>query len=243
MNEISAIFNASKSCEDICEHYGIDNSDGKWSKELRAEVFHLDSSMDEVVMAKFGPPKGFPRAREKMVQGKILRDLNRVTFDFEDLTSNKKYNIYGLKNKCLQETFKEPPNLHMNLEIKDGWLGEVQMLFRDILLIKNELHKFYNVNRADGPFVVAGRLFKSLASPDSNHPNDFEDHKNDANVNAGSKIKSLLKVVKAKDVELEAKNLEITNLKVQLEKANAEKPPDPPKIMLKILKRISSKKM
>ncbi|GMH63088.1 hypothetical protein TrST_g12374 [Triparma strigata] len=103
-----------------------------------------------------------------MSQGKTLRDLNRVTFEFEDPllmalcfeVLNKKYNIHGLKNKYLQETFKEPPNLHMNLDIRDGWLCEVQMLFWDILLIKKELHKFYDVNRADGPFVVAGKLFK-----------------------------------------------------------------------------------
>ncbi|GMI16075.1 hypothetical protein TrLO_g1439 [Triparma laevis f. longispina] len=66
------------------------------------EVFHLDSADDEVVKAKFGPPKGFPRALEKMTQGKTLTDLNRVTFEFEDPllmalcfdVLNKKYSIY-----------------------------------------------------------------------------------------------------------------------------------------------------
>ncbi|GMH76918.1 hypothetical protein TL16_g09197 [Triparma laevis f. inornata] len=56
-----------------------------------------------------------------MVQGKTLRDLNRVTFEFEDPllmalcfeVLNKKYNIHGLKNKYLQETFKESPNFHI----------------------------------------------------------------------------------------------------------------------------------
>ncbi|GMI15844.1 hypothetical protein TrLO_g12077 [Triparma laevis f. longispina] len=174
MNEIAAIFNDAKSCEEICEHYGIDNTDGRWSKKLRVEVFNLDHNIDEVVMVKFGPPKSFPRALEKMEQGKTLRDLNRVTFEFEGPllmalcfeVLNKKSNIHGLKNKYLQETFKEPPNLHMNLEIKDGWLCEVQMLFRDILLIKKELYKFYDVNRADAPFVVVGKLFKFLADPE-----------------------------------------------------------------------------
>ncbi|GMH70744.1 hypothetical protein TrLO_g10947 [Triparma laevis f. longispina] len=37
---------------------------------------------------------------------------------------NKMYSIHGLKNKYLQETFKELPSLHMNLDIKDGWLCE-----------------------------------------------------------------------------------------------------------------------
>ncbi|GMH99305.1 hypothetical protein TrLO_g8384 [Triparma laevis f. longispina] len=234
-----------ESCEEICEHYGIDNTDGKWSKELRAEVFRLDSNM-EVMKAKFGPPKGFTCALAKMSENtpKTLRDLNCVTFEFEDPllmalcfeVLNKKYNIYGLKNKYLQETFKEPPNLHMNLEIKEGWLCEVQMLFRDILLIKKELHKFYDVNRADGPFVVAGKLFKSLADPETKQP-DGEDHKNDSNVNSESKINSLINSLIAKDAELSAKDSElekkdeeIKRLTSQLSstKPNTATPPPPP---------------
>ncbi|GMI14094.1 hypothetical protein TrLO_g458 [Triparma laevis f. longispina] len=227
MSEIAAVFNASKSCEEIYEHYEIDNSDGKWSKELRAEVFNLDSTTDEV-----------------MEQGKTLRDLNRVTFEFEDPLLmalcfeilNKKYNIYGLKNKYLQETFKEPPNLHMNLEIKDGWLCEGQMLFRDVLLIKKELHKFYDVNRADGSFVVAGRLFKSLADPNEKQPDDV-DNKNDANVNTESKINSLKRVAKAKDAELKSTKSElgkeietlqarIRSLEKQVKEQRQERPTD-----------------
>ncbi|GMH88147.1 hypothetical protein TL16_g11069 [Triparma laevis f. inornata] len=209
------------------------------------EVFRLDSNM-EVMKAKFGPPKGFTCALAKMSENtpKTLRDLNCVTFEFEDPllmalcfeVLNKKYNIYGLKNKYLQETFKEPPNLHMNLEIKEGWLCEVQMLFRDILLIKKELHKFYDVNRADGPFVVAGKLFKSLADPETKQP-DGEDHKNDSNVNSESKINSLINSLIAKDAELSAKDSElekkdeeIKRLTSQLSstKPNTATPPPPP---------------
>ncbi|GMI15416.1 hypothetical protein TrVE_jg5282 [Triparma verrucosa] len=211
MKEVAAVFNEAKTCEEICEHYDIDNSGGKWSKELRAEVFNLDLRTNQVVRAKFGPPKGFPRALEKMSQGKTLRDLNRVTFEFEDPllmalcfeVLNKKYNIHGLKNKYLQETFKEPPNLHMNLDIKDGWLCEVQMLFRDILLIKKELHKFYDVNRADGPFVVAGKLFKSLEDPGEQQRD--EDSKYRSGLQSGGED-SLLMFMKAKDSELKTKD-------------------------------------
>ncbi|GMH80145.1 hypothetical protein TrST_g12158 [Triparma strigata] len=32
MNEIAAVFNEAKTCEEICHHYDIDNSGGKWSK-------------------------------------------------------------------------------------------------------------------------------------------------------------------------------------------------------------------
>ncbi|GMH73397.1 hypothetical protein TrST_g2413 [Triparma strigata] len=216
MKEITAVFNAAKTCEEICEHYDIDNSSEKWSKELRAEVFHLDPRTNKVVRTKFGPPKGFPRALEKMSQGKTLRDLNRVTFEFEDPllmalcfeVLNKKYNIHGLKNKYLQETFKEPPKLHMNLDIEDGWLCEVQMLFRDILLIKKELHKFYDVNRADGPFVVASKLFKSLESAPDDQPNSDEPTVTDTS--------ALLQIIKTKDLENAALRNELAALKKQL---------------------------
>ncbi|GMH48796.1 hypothetical protein TrVE_jg4009 [Triparma verrucosa] len=209
MREVAAVFNEAKTCEEICEHYDIDNSNGKWSKELRAEVFNLDLRTNQVVRAKFGPPKGFPRALEKMSQGKTLRDLNRVTFEFEDPllmalcfeVLHKKYSIHGLKNKYLQETFKEPPNLHMNLDIKDGWLCEVQMLFRDILLIKKELHKFYDVNRADGPFVVAGKLFKSLDDPGEQQRD--EESKYRSGLDGGGE-RSLLTVIKEKESQLKA---------------------------------------
>ncbi|GMH86121.1 hypothetical protein TrVE_jg4443 [Triparma verrucosa] len=160
-----------------------------------------------------------------MAQGKTLRDLNRVTFEFEDPllmalcfeVLNKKYSIHGLKNKYLQETFKEPPNLHMNLDIKDGWLCEVQMLFRDILLIKKELHKFYDVNRADGPFVVAGKLFKSLEDPDEKQRD--EDSKYRSGLQSGGKD-SLLPFMKAKDEQLKVKDSELKTKDEQL-KANA----------------------
>jgi hypothetical protein len=105
-----------------------------------------------------------------MQQGKTLKDLNRVTFEFEDPLLMAlcfevlcaKFKVTGLKNKYLQETFEQPPDLHMNIDIGGGWLAEVQMLFRDVLAIKRELHKFYDVNRAKGPFVVVDRLFKNL---------------------------------------------------------------------------------
>ncbi|GMH64089.1 hypothetical protein TrST_g1144 [Triparma strigata] len=242
MTEVASVFNEAKTCEEICEHYDIDNSSGKWSKELRAEVFHLDLRTNQVVKTQFGPAKGFPRALEKMTQGKTLRDLNRVTFEFEDPllmalcfeVLNKKYNIYGLKNKYLQETFKEPPNLHMNLDIREGWLCEVQMLFRDILLIKKELHKFYDVNRADGPFVVAGKLFKS--SENSTETKHYEEY---SKIESNNGVNPLLEILKRKD-------LEISKLKKELRsqregEKGGEGGGEKPRPSLKILKRMSSR--
>ncbi|GMI15710.1 hypothetical protein TrVE_jg3360 [Triparma verrucosa] len=177
-----------------------------------------------------------------MTQGKTLRDLNRVTFEFEDPllmalcfeVLNKKYNIYGLKNKYLQETFKEPPNLHMNLDIREGWLCEVQMLFRDILLIKKELHKFYDVNRADGPFVVAVKLFKS--SENSTETKHYEEY---SKIESNNGVNPLLEILKRKD-------LEISKLKKELRsqregEKGGEGGGEKPRPSLKILKRMSSR--
>jgi hypothetical protein len=41
----------------------------------------------------------------------------------------------------------------------DGWVAEIQLLFKDILEIKKELHNFYDVTRAEGPLVVAKPVF------------------------------------------------------------------------------------
>ena len=185
MSELVNFFNGSEmTCEQVCEHYGIENSDGRWSKEFRTTAYKLEKNTSDVVKARFGPPKGFPRALVKTKEGleeeaktgkkyNGLRDLNRVTFELEDPllmallfeVLNTNFEVVGLKNKYLQETFKQPPDLHLNLDLGNGWLVEVQMLFRDILAIKKEDHKFYDVKRASSPWDVPDRLFKELADP------------------------------------------------------------------------------
>ena len=105
---------------------------------------------------------------------KGLRDLNRISMEFGDPllmalcfeVLKEKYTVYGLKNKYLEEPYEDPPVLHFNLDLGDGWLVEVQMLFRDILQIKKEQHKFYEVKRATGPWAVTDRLFKDLEMPE-----------------------------------------------------------------------------
>ncbi|GMH77694.1 hypothetical protein TL16_g12118 [Triparma laevis f. inornata] len=162
-----------------------------------------------------------------MQQGKNPRVLNRVTFEFEDPlllalcfeVLNKKYNIHGLKNKYHQETFKEPPNLHMNLEIKNGWL-EVQMLFRDIVLIKKELHKFYDVNRADGLFVVAGKLFKSLDNPGEKQRDEDSKYRSMDDSTPITNPNPLLDTLKLKDVEIKKVKAENERLMKLLAAAN-----------------------
>ena len=82
-----------------------------------------------------------------------LRDLNRVTFEFEDplmLTLAyrallEKYKVSGLKYKfedIYTTTYSQPPDIHMNLDLDgDGWLVEVQLMLASVLTIKKELHK------------------------------------------------------------------------------------------------------
>ncbi|GMI19831.1 hypothetical protein TeGR_g6542, partial [Tetraparma gracilis] len=102
--------------------------------------------------------------------------LNRISLEFHDplvmalmfecLKNHKTVKIVTVKNKFKLKAgkakFEQPPDLHVNVDIGDGWLCEVQFLFRDILLIKKELHKFYDVNRATSEMDVAGPLFSQL---------------------------------------------------------------------------------
>ena len=159
MDEITDFFNTATSCEEICEQFGVDNADGHWSKEFNHPVFKLDESSDTVVKVKFGPAKGFPRTMHKTKRGIEdekdkggkpflgLRDLNHITLEFEDpllialyfeVLTKKFKRIVGIKNKFKQKTYVDPPILHMNLDLGEGWLVEAQMHFRDILQIKKE---------------------------------------------------------------------------------------------------------
>ncbi|GMH58358.1 hypothetical protein TL16_g02592 [Triparma laevis f. inornata] len=91
-----------------------------------------------LIKPRFGPTKGYQCALAKEKEGIAksgddwigLRDLNRVTFEFEDpliLTLVyqallKKYTVSGLKNKfewIYTETYEQPPDIHMNLDLSD----------------------------------------------------------------------------------------------------------------------------
>ena len=124
----------------------MDNRTGKWTTELNATVFKLSPRSSDVVGCRFGPPKEFARALEKtkkateeLKKGEVfmgLKDLNRVTFEFEDpfvmalcfecIKVSDDFTLAGLKNKYLQESYEQPPDLHMNLDMGDGWLVEVR---------------------------------------------------------------------------------------------------------------------
>mmetsp|Transcript_25677 Transcript_25677/g.48261 ORF Transcript_25677/g.48261 Transcript_25677/m.48261 type:complete len:639 (+) Transcript_25677:162-2078(+) len=187
MNEIVDPMNQASSIRDLCETYGIDSSSYVYDKfgntvELIDPLFAFGDGTASNVLVKerFGPPKGYQRALAKEEEGITksgadkwigLRDLNRVTFEFEDplmltLACNalmKKFKVSGLKNKFENvhvETYDQPPDIHMNLDLGKGWLVEVQLMFASVLTIKKELHKFYDVVRAEKPRAILSPLFK-----------------------------------------------------------------------------------
>ncbi|GMI08049.1 hypothetical protein TrVE_jg12826 [Triparma verrucosa] len=186
MSEIVDPMNQASSIRDLCETYGIDSSSYVYDKfgntvELIDPLFAFGDGTASNVLVKerFGPPKGYERALAKEEEGIAksgadkwigLRDLNRVTFEFEDplmltLACNallKKFKVSGLKNKfewIHTETYDQPPDIHMNLDLGKGWLVEVQLMFASVLTIKKELHKFYDIVRAKEPSTILSPLF------------------------------------------------------------------------------------
>ncbi|GMI05163.1 hypothetical protein TrVE_jg12413 [Triparma verrucosa] len=72
----------------------------------------------------------------------------------------KQFKVTSVKNKFLQTKYTQPPDLHINAALptfdpsSDPWIVEIQLLFRDILTVKKELHKFYGIVRAETPEEV-----------------------------------------------------------------------------------------
>lgn len=177
--------NTSSSIEDLCDTYCIESSDYVYDKfgnevQLADPLFALQDGTKEhtLIKPRFGPTKGYQRALAKEKEGIAksgddwigLRDLNRVMFEFEDplmLTLVyqallKKYTVSGLKNKfewIYTETYEQPPDIHMNLDLSDGWLVEVQLMFSSVLTIKKELHKFYDIVRAKEQVTILSPVF------------------------------------------------------------------------------------
>jgi hypothetical protein len=225
MNDIVTPMNSASSINDLCRSYGIDSSYYVYDKfnnsvTLHDPLFAFGGETDEHTLVKpcFGPPKGYPRALAKEEEGRKksgdkwigLRDLNRVTFEFEDplmLTLAyhaliTKYTVSGLKNKfewVHTTSYKQPPDIHMNLDIGGGWLVEVQLMFSSVLTVKKELHKFYDIVRASSPQTTLAPLFKEYAT---NEDRQREENK---------KLRSIIESVKNAD----ALNQRLENVNLQ----------------------------
>ena len=75
-----------------------------------------------------------------------LGDLNRLTIEFEDLYAMallhhcmcSMFDVVGVRNKFENEgeLYTQPPDIHINVDLEDGWIVEVQLLLRDVLTVK-----------------------------------------------------------------------------------------------------------
>jgi hypothetical protein len=164
-----------RAASDEDEQYDLSGFCRDYNLDATLFPFELSSCVkipgrEKVVVGKFGPPKGFDRALIKLGLGKELEDLNRVTLVCEDpyvmglvfkaLQSQSK--IVCVKNKFKQVSgWEQPPDLHLILDINGrGWLVEVQLLFHDILAVKKEMHRYYNIERAPSPLEILKPLYK-----------------------------------------------------------------------------------
>ncbi|KAH8046744.1 isomerase [Aureococcus anophagefferens] len=107
---------------------------------------------------KFGPPKSLGRALEKPLGS--LKDLNRCTVECHCpyvcalflAGLRETFPVVAVKNKRKpahkQDEVSQPPDLHVNVDLGGGFLGEVQIILTYWLEVKNILHFFYELLRA-----------------------------------------------------------------------------------------------
>lgn len=87
--------------------------------------------------------------------------------------------ISKVKNKLAEQPFTQPPNIHVNLESKTGWVSEVQIHFGDILKLKDMQHKYYELNRADKekPELFLMPVFQAKKANSGNEVKAAVEHK------------------------------------------------------------------
>jgi hypothetical protein len=201
VHELAYDFNCSDTFAPIMNKYevlassllpGADDTEGPLDWPMYNDKFKLDD-IGGVVNHRFGPPKSFERALVKLGEvdeeggGGSLKDLNRVTLEFADprvmelmfFCIKSKFTVTAVKNKHNQESgFTQPPNLHVcvTLDNSNGWICEIQLIFKDNLLIKKELHHVYAIARANSSLDVAQPMFqeKDLAVPSSSSGGERE---------------------------------------------------------------------
>ncbi|GMH79607.1 hypothetical protein TL16_g08197 [Triparma laevis f. inornata] len=150
VNDSVDVFNTATSIEKVCSKFEFDEEETteftKGDPEFRPQTFFLEDGSKSVT----------------------LKDLNRVSLEFEDPLAlglmyrviQKVFKCTAVNNKFQQTTYTEPPDLHINAALpsfdpdSDPWIIEIQLLFRDILTVKKELHIFYGIVRAETPEEV-----------------------------------------------------------------------------------------
>jgi len=166
ISDVVDSLNGSADTISICSKYGLDAD--VFYLPLRSEKLQLsvDGSAGLLVRPHFGPPKSPDRAAVKGVEW--LMDLNRVTLEFEDpfvlalayhmLNAEHKQMVTAVKNKFLQEKFTQPPCVHLIIDM-DGWKVEVMLILSDFLEIKHEMHKVYEILRAQDPGCILKPIY------------------------------------------------------------------------------------
>eukprot|EP00931_Biecheleriopsis_adriatica_P101119 TRINITY_DN76331_c0_g1_i1.p1 TRINITY_DN76331_c0_g1~~TRINITY_DN76331_c0_g1_i1.p1 ORF type:complete len:632 (+),score=98.27 TRINITY_DN76331_c0_g1_i1:55-1950(+) len=135
-----------------------------------------------------GPMKNFARALEKARQcekwggPRALIDLNRATFVFDSpIIMGVAYQLIEkyvkIRNGLVTRTsnyffsedgsmkidgFKQPPCVHMNVKL-DDWIYEIMLMPVDLYHAKDQLHKMYDLARAEGPFQALAPVFEPQA--------------------------------------------------------------------------------
>lgn len=151
--------------------------DGEFCRLLSKDI----SLANKLMYVKKGPPKTMDRALQK--DPDWLLDLNRCTLVFDSpvvLTAAFHVlqvrveklggKICRLKNHFLQDRdfvgsggsltkdFQAPPCVHINVHI-DDWTFEIMFMLQDFMTVKDMLHKYYEITRANEVEEVLNPVF------------------------------------------------------------------------------------
>jgi len=86
-----------------------------------------------------------PRERER-------EKARRAAFFLAGLKAT--FPVVAVKNKHKQVVIAQPPDLHCNVDLGGGFLGEVQIILAYCLEIKHTIHAYYQLLRADAVDLV-----------------------------------------------------------------------------------------
>lgn len=169
VEHVVTLFNGAASTADLAQRLGIDTAD--WPLDIRGDKTGRLSlpGADKTIVARlrFGPPKSLGRALEKELGS--LKDLNRCTIECQDpyvaallLAALKiKFPVVAVKNKHMQTVYEQPPDIHINVDLGGGFLGEIQIILTYCLVIKETVHNYYKLSRAETADLICEPIFKS----------------------------------------------------------------------------------
>lgn len=206
-------------------------------QKTKPEMRRLFTHGDELISISDGPPKDLARAQEKGPEW--LLDANRCTFKVDCIPMlvliffflenqikalggriTRLDNFHLLNNPDAQDFSKtggifnskltRPPCLHLNFVV-DEWTFECMILLSDFGVIKEQIHKFYDITRATTTCGLLRPVFppKAAASASSSTKASGSDaskldHVLGAVLEAGRETKAQLEEAKKRQAKLEA---------------------------------------